>query len=104
MRVIDVVLEVRRIEDAPKVETVVVVGLERVAEAGAGTFRVVEEDEPVGVRDDHLMVLRSGTRYPFTAAAVKPLMKYRWKNANKQAIGTVATVEAAIAAPHIGAC
>ena len=39
---------------------------------------------------------------PFTAAAVSPFTKYRWKNTNSAAIGNVATVEAAIAAPHIG--
>src|SRR5579862_832506 len=43
-------------------------------------------------------------RYPFSAPAVRPLMKYRWKKMNRQAIGMVAMVEAAIAAPHIGAC
>ena len=44
------------------------------------------------------------TPYPFTAAAVSPLIKYRWKNTNSAAIGIVATVESAIAAPHIGTC
>jgi hypothetical protein len=40
---------------------------------------------------------------PFTAAAVRPLMKYFWKNANRTAMGSVATVDAAMAAPHSGA-
>lgn len=39
---------------------------------------------------------------PFTAAAVKPLMKYFWKNANSTAIGSVAMVDAAMAAAHSG--
>lgn len=48
--------------------------------------------------------VRRTCRYPFRAPAVRPSMKYRWKKMKRQAIGMVAIVEAAIAAPHIGAC
>lgn len=37
---------------------------------------------------------------PLTAAAVRSLMKCSWKNTNSTAIGSVATVDAAIAAAH----
>jgi hypothetical protein len=38
MRVIDVVLEIGRIEDTPEGELIIVIGLQHIAEAGAGTF------------------------------------------------------------------
>lgn len=52
-------------------------------------------------RSRHI-VIQDISAQPFTAAAVSPRMKYRWKKANRQAMGRVATVEAAIAAAHIG--
>ncbi len=68
------------------------------ADTAALALDWVEQGMDIG-DDLHLV---SAARHPLTAAAVRPVMKYRWKNANSTAMGSVAIVEAAIAAAHSG--
>ena len=53
MRVIQVIAKERRGAGTPKCDRIVVKRLQRIAKTGAGAFRVVEEQEAPGVRNDY---------------------------------------------------